>query len=261
MKCEQLELFPLNEANLEQTNEVSLRNCDCFDVLPTLSSESVDLVITDPPYGVNFKNDFYNDNNDDVIVQMPKLFSELKRVMKPNSYLFMFVGVKTLHLWTKCALDSGLTFKNIIAARSFNNGSITPKNNFGFQFQPILLFSKGKGRKFNEVDFVPTSMEWFKDKRNKNPRPFTYSYPNWIKTEWAYASAKNNTTGHPNEKNVDLLQFFVKIASNEGDVVLDPFMGSGTTGVACKKCNRDFIGVEMDGHYFKLAEDRIDESN
>lgn len=251
MKCEQLELFPLDEVSLRCYRD------DCFDVLPKISSESVDLVITDPPYGVNFKNDFYDDSEDLVINQMPTLFSELKRVMKPNSYLFMFVGVKTLHLWTKCALDSGFTFKNIIATRSFNNGSITPKNNFGFQFQPILLLSKGKGRKFNEVDFVPTSMEWFKDKRNKNPKPFTYSYPNWIKTEWAYASAKNNTSGHPNEKNVDLLQFFVKIASNEGDVVLDPFMGSGTTGVACLNTGRDFIGVEKDKHWFDVANGRL----
>lgn len=257
MKCEQLELFPLEKVKIEQTNEVRCHNADCFDVLPKIPSESVDVVITDPPYGVNFKNDFYDDSEDLVINQMPTLFNELKRVMKPNSYLFMFVGVKTLHLWTKCALDSGFTFKNIIAARSFNNGSITPKNNFGFQFQPILLLSKGKGRKFNEVDFVPTSMEWFKDKRNKNPKPFTYSYPNWIKTEWAYASAKNNTSGHPNEKNVDLLRFFVEIASNEGDVVLDPFMGSGSCGVACRELKRQFVGIEKDVKYFNVARDRI----
>ena len=254
MKCEQLELFPLDEVSLR------CHNADCFDVLPKIPSESVDLVITDPPYGVNFKNDFYNDNNDDVIMQMPTLFSELKRVMKPNSYLFIFLGVKNLHLWTKCALDSGLTFKNIVATRAFTNKAIPTKNNFVFQFQPVLVLSKGGGRKFNDVDFVPTSEQWFKDKRNKNPQEFTYSYPNWIKSEWAYATPtgkRNNTTGHPNEKNVDLLQFFVKIASDEGDVVLDPFMGSGSCGVACRELKRQFVGIEKDKHWFDVANGRL----
>ena len=70
----------------------------------------------------------------------------------------------------------------------------------------------------------------------------------------------NNIIGnklHPTEKPIDLLKFYVKNSSNVGDVVLDPFMGVGSTGVACKELNRDFIGCEIDDGYFEIAERRL----
>jgi adenine specific DNA methylase Mod len=76
---------------------------------------------------------------------------------------------------------------------------------------------------------------------------------------WEYN--KDNIKSFYTAKSVDMLKNIIKISSNENDVILDPFMGSGTTGVACKKLNRNFIGIELDEHYFKLAEDRINESN
>lgn len=73
----------------------------------------------------------------------------------------------------------------------------------------------------------------------------------------------NNITGkkaHPTEKPVDLLEFYIKNSSNVGDVVLDPFMGSGSTGVACINTKRNFIGIELDEKYFNIAKERIDKS-
>ena len=243
-------------------SQISLYNDDCLEVMKTLSDNSIDAIITDPPYGVNFKNDFYDDSEELVLSVMPQWYEQWFRILKEDSYLFLFVGVKTLHHWIQCGIDAGFTYKNIIATRSFNNGSPTPRNNFGFQFQPIIVFSKGKGKKLNEVDFIPTSAEWFKDKRNKNPKPFTYQYPNWIKTEWAFATEKRASKNiHPNEKNVKLLKFLVEVSTNENDVIFEPFMGSGSLGVACKQTNRDFIGCELDTDYFNIAKDRINENN
>ena len=64
---------------------------------------------------------------------------------------------------------------------------------------------------------------------------------------------------HPAEKPVDLLKRFVKVSSKEDDTILDPFMGSGTTGVACKELNRNFIGIELNEKYFEIAKNRIEE--
>ena len=243
-------------------SQIELYNGDCLEVMKTLNDNSIDAIITDPPYGVNFKNDFYDDSVDSVMENMPKWFEQWYRVLKDDSYLFLFVGVKTLHIWIQCGIDNGFTYKNIVATRSFNSGAVIPKNNFGFQFQPVIVFSKGKGKNFNEVDFIPTSTEWFKDKRNKNPKPFTYQYPNWIKTEWAFATEKRASKNiHPNEKNVKLLKFLVEVSTNENDVIFEPFMGSGSLGVACKQTNRDFIGCELDTDYFNIAKDRINENN
>lgn len=240
-------------------SKIQLYNGDCIDVMQQIPDKSIDGIISDPPYAVNFKNDFYNDDKDFVLSQMPLWYKEWYRVLKDNCYMFLFVGVKTLHNWIEEGIKAGFTYKNIIATRSFNNGAPTPKNNFGFQFQPVLLFSKGDGKAFNKVDFIPTSAEWLKDKRNKNPKPYTYAYPNWIKTEWAFASAKNSVkNNHPNEKNVELIKFFVELSTNENEIVLDSFMGCGTTGIACQKTKRDFIGIELDTNYFNIAKERIE---
>lgn len=241
-------------------SNVKLYNGDCTEIMKELPDKSVDCIVTDVPFGVNFKNDFYNDDKDYVFEHAPIWFSQWKRILKDNSFLFVFAGVRTLHKWISAGIEAGFTYKNIVATRSFNNGSIRAPSNFGFQFQPIIVFSNGQGRKLNQVDFIPTSASWFKDKRNPNPKPYTYDYPNWIKTEWAFASAKRaNKSFHPNEKNVDLIKFLIEVATNENEVVMDTFMGCGSTGIACKKCNRDFIGIELDKHYFDLATKRIDE--
>ena len=235
-------------------------NADFLEYSKYIPDEQFDLIITDPPYGVGYKNKYYNDSEEYVLSNMYKWYQEWFRLLKPDGYLVLFVGVKNLDHWLVNAKITGWTFKNIIATRSFKNGSKRAPNNFGFQFQPVLLFSKGKGHNFNKVDFIPTSKEWFNDKRNKNPNPYTYEYPNWIKTEWAFGTAKNSIkNNHPNEKNVDLIEFLVKVLSNEGDVVLDPFMGSGSTGLACKKCGRDFIGVDINEDLVNVAKSRLDE--
>ena len=237
---------------------MTLLQGDCLELMKQVPDKSIDCIITDPPYGVGFKNNFYDDSEEAVLKEMPGWFNEWYRILKNDCYLFIFVGVKTIHHWINEGITAGFTYKNIIAARSFNNGAISPKNNFGLQFQPILVFSKGKGKSFNEYNFIPTSEAWFKDKRNKNPKPFTYQYPNFIKTEWAFATAKRASKKlHPNEKNVDFIKFLVGIATKEGETVLDSFAGSGSAGVACKNLNREFIGMELDEKYFKVACERL----
>ena len=237
---------------------INIYNGDCLELMQLLDENSIDCIITDPPYGVSFKNDFYDDSQENVFSNVPNWFKEYYRILKPDCYLFMFVGVKTLHLWIQAGIDAGFEYKNILATRSFNNGSHTPKNNFGFQFQPILLFSKGKGKDFNKVNFIPTSEEWLKDKRNKNPKPFTYEYPNWIKTEWEFATEKRASKNlHPNEKNVNLIKFLIRLATKENDIVFDSFLGSGSTLKAAKETNRQGIGVEKDEYYFNLCIERL----
>lgn len=240
---------------------LNLINGDCLQEMKKLVDGSIDCIVTDPPYGVNFKNDFYDDSLENVLKLMPLWFEQWYRILKTNSFLYVFVGVKTLHNWIQTGINCGFAYKNIIATRSFNNGSINAPNNFGFQFQPIIVFSKGSGRKLNQVDFIPTSLAWYNDKRNPNPKPYTYDYPNWIKTDWAFASAKRaNQSFHPNEKNVDLIKFLIEVSTNRNDLVLDSFMGCGTTGIASRQCGRNFIGIELDKNYFELSKSRINET-
>lgn len=228
----------------------------------TLSDSTIDLIVTDPPYGVNFGQGSYNDSTDHVLNNINIWFDEMYRLLKPNGILYMFVGTLQIHKFIQAGIDSGFTYKNILAVRTFNNGAKRPKNNFGYQFQPVLFFSKGKARTLNKVDIIPTSTGWYNDKRNKNQNKFTYEYPNWFKTEWFFATAKRATKNfHPNEKNVDFIKFLINTSSDANDIILDPFMGSGSTGVAALETNRSFIGVELNPDYFNIAEMRLNESN
>ena len=120
-------------------SNIELYNGDSSIEMKNIQSESIDCVLTDPPYGVEYKVEFCNDSWEYVESQMPVWYQEWHRVLKPESYLYLFVGVKTLHKWVDSGIKAGFTFKNILATRSFNNGSPTPKNSFGFQFQPIIV--------------------------------------------------------------------------------------------------------------------------
>ena len=245
--------------NKNFNNELICGDCE-KEMLSLIKKDiKVDCIITDPPYGVNFKNDIYIDTEEEIFNKIPKWFECWFNILKEDGFLYIFTSVKTIHKWIEAGIKSGFTYKNIIATRSFNNGSMRPKNNFGFQFQPVLVFSKGKGRNFNEYDFFPTSEAWFNDPRNKKPKKYSYEYPNWIKTEWAFSTAKRSIKNfHPNEKNVDFIKLLVGISTNEDDVVLDSFMGSCSTGIACKELGRKFIGIEINRDCFNIGKIRFE---
>ena len=103
------------------------------------------------------------------------------------------------------------------------------------QFEYILFFRKGRGVKINNCGTSDI-----------------LSIPN-IKTK-----DENGDNIHDTEKPVDLMRILIDNSSKEGDTVLDPFMGSGSAGIACKKLNRNFIGIELDENYFNIAKDRIE---
>ena len=246
-------------------SDFRLYHGDCAEVMKGIPESSVSAIVSDPPYGCGFANDFYDDSHGAVFAAVPGWFQEWRRVLKPDSYLFLFVGVMTLHEWIRAGIDAGFDYRNVLATRSFNRGLCAPKGNFVYEFQPVIVFSKGKRRKFNQVDFFRQSKEWFHDKRNKNPREFTYAYSNWIPSELAYGTetfgqTKEGDAIHPNAKNVKLLQFLIGISTDPGETVLDPFNGSGSTGVAALNIGRDYIGIEQDKTWYENSMRRLNDT-
>jgi site-specific DNA-methyltransferase (adenine-specific) len=247
-------------------NKAIIHKGDCLPFMKTLGDESVDCIVSDPPYGTNFKSDIYDDTKAVVECLIPKWYQEMYRVLREGRYCFLFCGILNINVWIDEALKCGFTYKNILATRSFNRGSASAKGNFVFEFQPIIVLCKGKGIQFNKVDFFPQSEEWKKDKRNKHPSDFTYAYSNWIPSEVTYGT---DTFGggeyvsdfHPNAKSVKLEKFLIEIATGKGDIVLDPFLGSGTTGVAALHTGRDFIGCELNDKWYESSRRRISECN
>lgn len=210
-------------------SEIKLLQGDCLELMKNIPDKSIDLVVTDPPYGVNFqshrrKEKYEHIQNDDNLEFLPELMGELNRVLKPDAHIYMFCVFKIIDVF-KQEFEKYFELKNIII---WNKGNFGMGNYYRFKYEMVLFGQKG-------------------NKPMKN-----HSFADVLDC---------NGTGnkfHPTQKPIDLLKIFIWNSSDENGVVFDPFMGSGSTGVACKLTNRNFIGIELNEKYFDIAKQRIE---
>jgi site-specific DNA-methyltransferase (adenine-specific) len=200
-----------------------------------IPSGSVDMILTDPPYGMDFQSNrrvvkakFAKIENDNSLDWVEQFIGECYRVMTANSAIYFFCSWHNVDYF-KQAIGRKFKLKNMIVWVKNNHGSGDLKG--GYAPQHEIVFYACKGRVLNRGKRIPDVI--YADK---------------------IASSK---LVHPTEKNISMLEVFVRQHSDELSTVLDPFMGSGTTGVACVNLNRNFIGIELDEGYFKIAEERI----
>jgi len=214
---------------------------DCLEVLSTIPDESVDCVITDPPYGTNDGKGKVirrgkTDTDFGVIdwdVEVPLSFIvDLKRIMKEDTWGVIFTdNVFISSLWyelEKVGLKPRNTFYWIKP-----NKAPTPRSNFKSAVETAVVFTKGR-----------TNQKWLGG-GNK---------PNYV--EIPFVSGKEKVK-HPTQKPVTLFEYLIKLFSGEKDIILDPFLGSGTTAVASINLNRKYIGIEKDPEYCKIARERV----
>jgi len=234
---------------------MKLINDDCLKVLPTLADKSVDLILTDPPYGTT-------DCLWDSIIPFELMWKELKRVIKDNSCIALFGSEP---------FSSHLRLSNI---RWYKYDWIWNKKNVGnpliAKYQPlrqhelISVFYNKRSKYFpikTDLDKTRTATQYNKSKlfeKGNSQKGFTKivrgKFPKTI-IEFSNADRKKL---HPTQKPVALLEYLIKTYTNENDTVLDFTMGSGSTGVAAKNLNRNFIGIEKDEKYFNIAKQRIE---
>ena len=212
---------------------------DCLSVMKDLYDESIDLIVTDPPYLIKYKTNHRKDknhdfcseiDNDDNYDLISNFFHESYRVLKNNSAMYCFCSPKTIDYFLQCARSSGFNIKNQIVWVKNNWTAGDLQAQFGQQYEIILLLNKGR-KKFNGKRLTDV---------------------------WEFPRVSGKEQLHQNQKPVNLLMQCIEKHSNENDVVLDCFMGSGSTGVACLNTNRNFIGIELDENYFNIAKERIE---
>lgn len=232
---------------------------DCLEIMKKIDNNSIDIIVTDPPWGVNFKNSkFYEDSKDHVLDIQEIWLTEMYRVLKDGCHLYLFIPTLEIDSWVY-NVKKIFNFKNIIANQVYVNNRHN-KDNFGWDLQLILFASKDKAKRFNKVDWIPASDSWVKDKRNDKPKEFTYKYPSFISNKIIRSNYKNGSVRkrlHPNEKNHELIEKFILMSSNEGDIVLEPFAGSFSTCLAAQNTKRKWIGIELNKEYCEMGEIRL----
>ena len=227
---------------------------DCLPIMSTFSDESVECIITDPPFGCNATlKGKYDDREEKIRPIISSWLAEMQRILKKTGHIFCFVPTKYLDNWLP-SFKKQFKLLNILVAVNMKKG-VGYKNAFRNNQQMILHGSKGRGRDFNRVDWILTSDSWFYDKRNIKPSRYVYEYPSYLPP---YVKATvEESHGHPDEKNEQFIQKLIEISSEKGDIVFDPFVGSGTVLVACKTTGRKGIGIELLPEYCEIAKKRL----
>jgi len=227
---------------------------DCIKEMKKLSPQSIDMVLTDPPYG-STKCAW------DIIIPLDDMWECLKRVVRPNGVIALFGKEPFL---SAVRMSNIKMFKyDWIWDKITARGHLVAKKRPLSQHEVVSIFYK-KAPTYNPQmekrdrpvigrEYKRTSIMGGKSSGYR--KVYTHKYPKTILT---FKMDKN--VGHPTQKPVALMKYLIMTYTNPGDTVLDFAMGSGTTGVACKELDRNFIGIEIDKDYFDLAKRRICQS-
>jgi len=225
---------------------------DCLEVMKDIPDKSINLVIADPPYYKIMKNDWDNQwkIKKEYLFWCTHWIKECKRVLKNLGSLYVWCNAITkksdIILDIYQILKKYLIFQSwIVWRRQFTHG-----NSLWLQVQEVCLFFS------NSNQFVKNSFRVDSDKFEKvSNRCSNVWYIKDVTKQGYYVNKES--VGHPSQKPVEAIERLIKGSSNKDDIILDPFLGSGTTAVACKELGRKFIGIEINPEYCKIAEKRL----
>ena len=233
---------------------IDLRQGDCLEILKSIPDNGIDCAVIDPPYKIvaggcrkipdkecsgilnrrlesNKRTDWAEEvrtgkmfkHND---IKFEQWLPELYRVMADKSHTYLMVNSRNLSELQRKAEQAGFKFQNLLI---WDKGNVTPNRYYMQGYECILMLRKGGAK---SIANMGTS--------------------NILRVPNIIGGKK-----HPSEKPVALLEIMIINSTNEGDTVIDIFMGSGSTGVACVNTKRKFIGIELDENYFSVSKSRI----
>ena len=225
---------------------------DCLEVMKEIESGSIDMVLTDPPYGTTACKW-------DSVIPFEPMWEQLKRIIKPSGAIVLTASQP----FTSALIMSNVKMFSYewVWIKSKITGVLNAKRMPVRKHEQIIVFSAKKSTGvYNPQGLIKkntlTRQGGNSDNYGKrNKAEYMQEFTNWPRDVLEVKS--EGKTQHPTQKPVALMEYLIKTYTNEGDTVLDFTMGSGSTGVACKNLNRNFIGIEKDPNYFKIAQERI----
>ena len=236
-------------------SHINLMQGDCLELMKDIPEKSIDMILADLPYGTTACKW-------DTIIPFKPLWEQYNRIIKDNGAIVLTASQP---FTSALVMSNPKMFKySWIWDKVKPSGFQVAKYRPMMRQEDVLVFGKGRIN-YNPImtlrEKVKTSRVYsssdsnpLKNNDGKN-RTYTHKYPQSI---LVFSNAVQKGKVHPTQKPVPLFEYLIKTYTNEGETVLDNCMGSGTTGVACKNLNRNFIGMELDEDYFNIAKERIE---
>lgn len=233
-------------------SEIKLLNGDCLELMKDIPDKSVDMILTDPPYGTTACKW-------DSVIPFDKMWEQLNRIIKNGGAIVLF-GSEPFSSLLRCSNLKNYKY-DWVWLKSKSSNFLNAKKQPLRTYENICVFY-GKQCVYNpqmtplsKVRTVKRTQKTIQTTGQFNSvaeSSYSESYPKNI------LEFKSELYIHPTQKPVALLEYLIKTYTLENETVLDFTMGSGSTGVACKNTNRNFIGIELDKNYFDIATKRIE---
>ena len=230
---------------------------DCLELMNDIPDKSVDCIITDLPYGTT-------QCKWDTIIPFEPLWRQYNRIIKDNGAIVLFgtepfsshlrlsnlKNYKYDWIWDKV---KGTGFLNAKRQPMRNHELISVFYKKQCTYNPQKTYGHKMKKSYRSKDL---QTDVYGEMKNDYTYESTERYPRSIQV---FSTDTQNSSLHPTQKPVALIEYLIKTYTNDGELVFDSCMGSGTTGVACINTNRRFIGIELDNNYFEIAKNRISE--
>lgn len=241
-------------------SDITLMPGDCLDLMPWIADGSVDMVLCDLPYGTT-------QNKWDAVIPFDRLWAEYRRVCKPNAAIVL---TSAQPFTSALVMSAPELFKyQWVWNKSKVTGVLNAKKQPLRNHEDVLVFY-GAQPTYNPqglescLKLSSTGVSSGKSSDNYGAIVQTET-GKYVQTATGYPRSvlqipSEGSTIHPTQKPVALMEYLIRTYTNPGDTVLDNTMGSGTTGVAAVNTGRNFIGIERDPEYFRIAEQRIQEA-
>lgn len=253
-------------SEIEFLNTIELFHGDCLEIMNNIPNKSVDMILCDLPYGTT-------SCAWDIVIPFEPLWEQYNRVIKDNGAIVLFSNQP----FTTDLINSNRKMwkYEIVWKKNTCTGSLLAKKRPMKQYETLEVFYN-KQPTYNPQKIKRTEEELKRLSKKSvktsgtdiqayggmtlNRYENLYKMPSNVIEFDAVFNRSKEKTPHPTQKPVALLEYLIKTYTDENETVLDNCMGSGSTGVACKNLNRNFIGIELEEEYFNIAKERITES-
>ena len=260
-----------NKYEKEDWEKDDILQGDCLELMKDIPDKSINMILCDLPYGTTACKW-------DVVIDFKLLWKQYKRIIKDTGAIVLF-GAQPFT--SVLIMSNKKMFKYSYTWKKSKGCNFLHAKNMPIKFtEDIIVFSKApighecqlgdRRMTYNPQGLVKVDKKWSRPRKYENGHGLkrkshkltrVIEFENYPINILNFPNSSNKERGlHPTQKPIALMEYLIKTYTNEGDLVLDNCMGSGTTGVACKNLNRDFIGIELDEKYFEIAKARINDA-